>query len=72
MCLLVSYKKKYVKQLFASLKSLKKGVGSGSGSFSQRYGSVDPDPHQNVTDLASPIFSYVMSCADQILSMLIW
>ncbi len=33
---------------FASLKSMKKGVGS----ISQRYGSVDPDPdpHQNVTD----------------------
>ncbi len=26
--------------------------GAGSGSISQRYGSVDldPDPHQNVTD----------------------
>ncbi len=41
---------------FSSLKSLKKGVGSrfrsrfGSGSFSQCYGSVDPDPHQNFTD----------------------
>jgi hypothetical protein len=31
---------------FASLKSLKKGVGS----ISQSYGSPDPDPHQNVTD----------------------
>jgi hypothetical protein len=31
-----------------SLKSLKKGVGSGF--ISQRYGSGDPDPHQNVTD----------------------
>ncbi len=31
----------------ASLKSLKKGVGSGS--ISQRYGSADPDPHPNVT-----------------------
>ncbi len=37
---------------FAFLNSLKKGVGSrvGSGSISQRYGSVDPDPHQIVTD----------------------
>ncbi len=26
------------------------GVGSGSRSISQRYGSADPDPHQNVTD----------------------
>jgi hypothetical protein len=35
---------------FASLKSLKKGVGAGSGSISQRYGSEDPDydPHQNI------------------------
>jgi hypothetical protein len=37
---------------FASLKSIKKGVGSGvgTGSISQRYGSGDPDAHQNVTD----------------------
>jgi hypothetical protein len=39
---------------FASLKSLKKGVGSGfgsrSGSISHRYESADPDSHQNVTD----------------------
>ncbi len=27
------------------------GVGTGSGSVSERYGSADPDPHQNVTDL---------------------
>jgi hypothetical protein len=33
-------------------KSMKKGVvsGVGSGSVSQRYGSADPDPQQNVTD----------------------
>ncbi len=49
MCLWASYKKKiYKKFFFASLKSLKKGVGSGS--ISQRYGSGDPDPHQTVTD----------------------
>ncbi len=48
--------------IYPSLKLLKKGVGSGvgagagsraesgSGSVSQRYGSADPDPHQNVTD----------------------
>ena len=24
--------------------------GSGSGSISQRHGSADPDPHQNVMD----------------------
>jgi hypothetical protein len=23
---------------------------AGSGSISQRYGSADPDPHQNVMD----------------------
>ncbi len=52
MCLWVSYKKNMKKKkiLFASLKSLKKGVrsgvGSGSRSISQRYGSADPDPHQ--------------------------
>jgi hypothetical protein len=70
MCLWLSYKKKIWEKLFfcilnkktiwnffyffASLKSLKKEVGSevGSGfrSSSQRYGSVDPDPHQKVTD----------------------
>jgi hypothetical protein len=43
MCLRVNYKKKYFTKT-----SLKKGVGSGS--ISQRYGSADPDPHQNVTD----------------------
>ncbi len=36
------------KFFFASLKSMKKEVGSGS--ISQRYGSGYPDPHQNVTD----------------------
>jgi hypothetical protein len=54
MCLRVSYKENYggkKKQFLASLKSLKKGVGSGSGSFILRYGSADPDQHQNVTDL---------------------
>jgi hypothetical protein len=24
--------------------------GSGTGSISQRHGSTDPDPHQNVMD----------------------
>jgi hypothetical protein len=50
MCLRVSYKKKY-ESFFASLMSLKKGVGFGvgSGSISQRFGFGDPDPHQNVT-----------------------
>jgi hypothetical protein len=27
------------------------GSGSASGSISQRHGSADPDPHQNVMDL---------------------
>jgi hypothetical protein len=52
MCLWVSYKKKNMKNnFFAFLKSLKKGVGSGS--MSQRYVSAHPDPapHQNVMDL---------------------
>jgi hypothetical protein len=44
----------YAGNFFASLKILKKGVGSGvgagSGCISQRYGSADPFPHQNVTD----------------------
>jgi hypothetical protein len=35
---------------FASFKFLKKVVGSGSGSISQKFGSPDPDPHQNVRD----------------------
>jgi hypothetical protein len=47
MCLWASYEKKY-DFFFSSLKSMKKGVGSGS--ISKRYGSGDPDPHQNVTD----------------------
>ncbi len=59
MCLWASYKKKIGKIFFAaSLKSMKKGVGSGvgsrsgAGSINQRYGSgdSDPAPHQNVTD----------------------
>jgi hypothetical protein len=53
MCLLV--RKKYEKNIFfASLKSLKKGVGFGcravSRSISQGYGSADLDPQKNVTD----------------------
>jgi hypothetical protein len=50
---------------FASLKSLKNGVGSGVGSkpFSQRYRSSNPDPHQNLCqkenpDLGSCFFSF--------------
>jgi hypothetical protein len=51
MCLRVIYKKKS-EIFFASLNSLKKGVGSGS--ISKKYGSEDPDPHQNVTDPQRP------------------
>ncbi len=40
--------------LLASWKSMAKiagsGSASGSGSISQRHGSADPDPHQNVMD----------------------
>ncbi len=53
MCLWASNKKKiFLKIFFASLKSMKKGVGSivGSGSISQMYESGDPYPHQNVMD----------------------
>jgi hypothetical protein len=52
MCLCVSYEKEIRNFFFTSLTSLKKGVGPGvgPGSISQRYGSEDPDPHQNVTD----------------------
>jgi len=48
--------KKY--EIFLLLNPLKKvvgsGVESGSWSISQRYGSGDPDPHQNVTDPQHP------------------
>jgi hypothetical protein len=47
MCLRESYKKKNI-IFFASIKSLKKGLGSGS--VSQKYKTADPDPHQNVKD----------------------
>jgi hypothetical protein len=53
MCMRASYKKKYEKNIFfCTIKSLKKGVGSGvgSGSISKRYGSTDLDPDQQVTD----------------------
>jgi hypothetical protein len=57
MCLRVSQKKINMKNnLFCILKvtedGIRSGVGSGtgSGSINQRYRSVDPDPHQHVTD----------------------
>jgi hypothetical protein len=52
MCLQVSYKKNMKQKFLASLKSLKKEVGSEvdlDRSISQMYGSANPDPHQNVT-----------------------
>ncbi len=48
MCQRVSYKKNMKIFFWASLKSLKKGTGSGS--VSQGDGSTDPDAYQNVTD----------------------
>ncbi len=46
-------KKKYF--LLVSWRSLTKRAGSGS--FSQRHGSADPDPYQNVTD-PDPAFDF--------------
>jgi hypothetical protein len=53
----VAIRKKMKKKInFTSLKSPKKGVGSGVGSrseygsISQMYGYGDLDPHKNVTD----------------------
>ncbi len=62
MCLWLSYKKKIYGEknfVFASLKSLKKEVGSrvGSGSIGQKYGSADPDPHQKVKDPYNTAFN---------------
>ncbi len=48
-CIKKLEKKKYF--LLASGRLLTKRAESGAGSVSQRYGSEDPDPHQNVTDL---------------------
>jgi hypothetical protein len=49
MCSRVSYKKINMKR--KSFFSIRKSTEKGVGSFSHRYGSADPDPHQNVTDL---------------------
>jgi hypothetical protein len=58
MCLRVVIRKNMFNKLFfASLKSLKKGVGSGF--ISQRYGSADPDPHQHVTDPQHCLLQYL-------------
>jgi hypothetical protein len=35
------------------------GSGSESGSISQRHGSADPDPHQNVMDPQHCLLSYI-------------
>ncbi len=60
MCLWVSCRKKYEEIFFASLKFLKKGVGSGvgsrsgAGSISERYGSA-PKCHGSLTLLITKI-----------------
>jgi hypothetical protein len=46
------------KLFFASLMSLKEGVGSGSGAVSLRYKSADPDPHQ-MTRIPNTAFKYL-------------
>ncbi len=51
------------KIFFASSKSMKKVVGSGAWSICQRYGSGDPDPHQNVTDPQHCIWELLKSVA---------
>ncbi len=81
MCLPVSYKEKCEEKnnFFSSLNSQKKGVGSragvgagvGPGTFSQRSGSADPDPHHDVTDPQHFIPSTVLSLAPWILFHLI-
>jgi hypothetical protein len=45
-----SKKRKKIHFLLASWRSLTKREGSGAVSLSQRCGSADPDPYQNVTD----------------------
>ncbi len=35
------------------------GSGSESGSISQRHGSLDPDPHQNVFPIYEHLFEYI-------------
>ncbi len=55
MCLRVSYKQKY-EIFFASLKSLKKGVGSGS--------ELDPDPDPLVRDTDPQIRSRTQNITD--------
>ncbi len=43
---------KKIRILLASWRSIEKieGSGSASGTISQRHGSPDPDPHQNIMD----------------------
>ncbi len=45
-----------------SWRSLTKIVGSGSGCVSQRYGSADPDPYQNVTDPQHWVLFFILLC----------
>jgi hypothetical protein len=42
--------KKNMEKIHIFLKVTDKRAGSLSGAVGQRYGSVDPDPYQNVTD----------------------
>ncbi len=44
------FEKNDVNLMLPSWRSPTKIAGSGSESVSQRYGSSDPDPHQNFTD----------------------
>jgi hypothetical protein len=37
-----------------------KMTGSGSGSFSQKHGSADPDPYQNVMDPQHSIDEFIL------------
>jgi hypothetical protein len=44
----------YTKKEVSVLKVTEEIAGAGSGSVSQRYGSADLDPYQNVTDTHDP------------------
>jgi hypothetical protein len=54
------------------------GFGSESGSISQRHGSTDPDPHQNVMDpqhcFPGKRFAVIMAANDSVpgLSITFW
>ncbi len=55
----------------------KEGSESGTGSISQRHGSADPDPHQNVMDsqhclghIPSKIFTWLNLCLAVIITLI--